>query len=57
MTGKDYMEIVNACKKDYSEACGCETQNPKPTRAWIRAWMQSNYHMVKIPSYFYRMFS
>jgi hypothetical protein len=53
MDRQEYTKLVTSCKKDYEEAVG---KKEDPTRSWIRAWMQTNYHMVKIPSYLYRMF-
>lgn len=50
-------EIAKECAKDYSllknhgvdkDAC--------PPRQWIRAWMQTNYNIIKLSGYFYREF-
>ena len=50
-------EIAKECAKDYSmlKNHGIDKHNCPP-RQWIRAWMQTNYSIIKLSGYFYREF-
>lgn len=52
-------KIAHECAKEYSalKNSGVSSGLQVPPRSWIRAWMQSNYHIIKLSGYFYRVFN